>query len=511
MLWKIEIMKYDSSLFLVVVAVLSNTLFVDVGATEAAVNESPIVAPTAVLTNGNAPIAAATAALTNVNETAAVTNGATDESAMDASSENVTDTAVNESVAETIATTVAPTEAKTLGPVPVIKSTCYNNTNEIFEISLDDRLLYKTKKFILCPNTVYNIGIYGFNATFAGIIDGQYPLSPRMNTIIQCGESGESSNNCTLFGGDWGLITVPVLNGLDFDTSDILIQGITFESQNTYSLFIGLPGNNFVMDDCIIKNQFNQGPIVFNNRGPFVGRRNLDRYDKYEDPMAKTYHYMKDLENGFFDDEMDEHRELKEIGPLHVTIQNSLIANNMQAETGQNLEFGLVTLRTDTHNLTMKNNLIIDNNYGDEMISSIGYALLNVGSEVHLIDNCFVDNQFFGTGMVVMNPGSSFTHSGNYATCSASKELTCPFIVSFDTEEAENLNEYNCHNNSDDATCGDYPVIGDGSCSVGRDDTPDISDTSGKEEDSSGVNLHISNFSRYVLLPTILLVINMNV
>jgi len=462
-------------------------------------------------------------------ENVAFTDGETDETAMNSLLTTAPVTALPAMNSST--TTVAPIDAATkeqnLRPVPVIKSTCYDNTREIFDISADDRLLYKTKKFMLCPNTVYDIGQFTFNETFTGITGGQYPLVPRMNTVIQCGESGEASNNCTLRGGSWGLITVPLLNELDFDTSDVLIKGLTFVEQDTFALFFGLPGTNFVVDDCVVKNQLNEGPIVFNNRGPWQMRRNLRKYDKYEDPMAKIYHYMKDLEDGSLDDEMDEHRELQGgIETLHVTIQNSLIENNTQSEMGVNLEFGVITFRVDSHNVTIKNNLFVDNHYGDEMKSSIGYALLNVGSAVNLIDNCFVDNQFFGSGMIVMNPNSVFQHSGNYATCSTREKLTCPFIVSFETEEAENLNVYDCYDSAD-SDCSYYKVIGDDRCNVDRDGSMSdmssesddeakerrdgsMSDMSSESEDEAKESSGFSMFSRYVVLPTILLVINMN-
>jgi len=518
-------MKYDhrSSSVFILVALLGSSLFVDVKAQGTEGLTSAILTTEAVaVTDGEGDSSLTTTIATAVEtvSTALVTN---DFDGMEALSDS---NSTMETPADTLPPTDAPTEAPVTnaptGPVPVLKSTCYDNTNDIYEVSKDDRLLYENKKFILCPNTVYDIGIYRFNETFSGIIDGQYPLVPRMNTIIQCGESGDVSNNCTIRGGDWGLITVPLIHELDFDTSDVLIKGITFESQVLFSIFFGLPGTNFVIDDCVIKNNVNQGPIIFNNRGPWNFRRHLSRYDKYEDPWAKVHHYMNDLQAG----KMDEHRELQndDIATLHATIKDSVIQNNTQAVTGHNLEFGIITFRVDTHNATFKNNLFIDNNYGDEALSSIGYALLNVGSEVHLNDNCFVDNSFFGSGMIIMNPGSLFDYKGNYATCSDREKLTCPFVVSFKTEQAEEDNDYNCYDNAAGTTCGYFPVAGKDSCNVNRDGTADkmeavvvvdppvVTDTVTEPPSvgSSGFILAISNISLYMLLPAILLVAIIN-
>jgi len=359
-------------------------------------------------------------------------------------------------------TTVLPSDKPSMLPteipLPVIKDTCYDNLNEIYDIIEDDRLLQTMKKFVLCPNTVYNVGRLRGNETFWGIVDGQYPLIPRMNTIFQCGQDGSVENNCVIKGGDWGMISVPLLYSEDYDTSNVLVKGITFESNELFSIFWGLPGTNVTVDDCIVRNDANEGPIVLNNIGPWDVRRNRrvmevvkgKDYDQYENRWERVHHYMNDLKDGVFDDVVKTksknnlRRELNQIDPLYITIQNVVLQNNTQGIEGWNIEYGLVTLRNENHVATFKNNLIIGNNYGDKAKAPMGYFMGNEGSHVNLENNCFADNELFGPGMVIMYPGSTFTRSGNQATTSSGHDVDCQFIISFETWEDESNYNYRC-------------------------------------------------------------------
>jgi len=366
-------------------------------------------------------------------------------------------------------------------PLPVMKETgCYNNLDEIFEISEDDRLLEETKKFVLCPHTTYEVGQYRCSGESddmtCGIMNGQKPLVPRSNTIIQCGEDGLVSNGCIIKGGDWGLITVPLLYEHDYETSNVLIKGITFEANELFSIFFGLPGKNVVVDDCIVRNDFNQGPIVLNNIGPWNFRRSRKLtlteggkdYSQYQNRWERVHNYMIDMKNGDFDQEVENNSQnlrsrglklkagtTKDIDPLYITFQNMIIENNKQGTEGMNIENGLITLRNKNHVATFKHNYIAGNNYSDSNFASVGYALSNAGSEVNLVDNCFADNNFFGPGMVLMKSTSKFTSNGNQVTYTADNTRStfdnCEFIVSYETEES---NDYKCDNliNNQDET-----------------------------------------------------------
>ena len=66
---------------------------------------------------------------------------------------------------------------------------CYDNLDDVFDDISDDTKLNTTKRYVLCPNTVFDLG-FGLPGA-VGIENGQKPLTPRPNTEYSCGEDGE--------------------------------------------------------------------------------------------------------------------------------------------------------------------------------------------------------------------------------------------------------------------------------------------------------------------------------
>jgi hypothetical protein len=101
--------------------------------------------------------------------------------------------------------------------------------------------------FNLCPNTIYTIG--EANATNPCCFDGDVPLRTSAYLTVQCGFTGESSNNCTILGGANQLMslgrhqsneTAPYSN----------FKGITFANADDISILLMTDGE-FLFEDCI--------------------------------------------------------------------------------------------------------------------------------------------------------------------------------------------------------------------------------------------------------------------
>lgn len=72
--------------------------------------------------------------------------------------------------------------------VKVQAQECYDNLDAIFdELGSDGADLEAEKIFVLCPNTVFDVG----TLEAGEFVGGQIPIVPRSNTIISCGEDGE--------------------------------------------------------------------------------------------------------------------------------------------------------------------------------------------------------------------------------------------------------------------------------------------------------------------------------
>jgi hypothetical protein len=140
----------------------------------------------------------------------------------------------------------APTD-KTMPPTSA--DGCYTSLDAIYSVISDDNKLFEPKRFVMCPGTVVDIG---FLVPGVGIDGGEVPIVPRSNTEYLCGEDGKSENNCTIRGGDFGLIAVPVFFRQDLTVNNVQIRGFTFVGQVQYGAFIAVHGN-IDFFDCVYR------------------------------------------------------------------------------------------------------------------------------------------------------------------------------------------------------------------------------------------------------------------
>jgi hypothetical protein len=65
----------------------------------------------------------------------------------------------------------------------LLKPDCFTNLTELNEFT-KRKDPFIVEKFILCPNTVFEIGVFGINGECC--VDGMAPLDPPSNTHILC-------------------------------------------------------------------------------------------------------------------------------------------------------------------------------------------------------------------------------------------------------------------------------------------------------------------------------------
>jgi hypothetical protein len=125
---------------------------------------------------------------------------------------------------------------------------CFTNLTDIFvaEGNVADTNVLRT--YTLCANTVFSIGF--IDSTTGNIVEGDYPITPRANTIYKCGDSGSSTNNCTLTTGSVGLLHAgniypePLVNST--------IQGLTFAAFVDYGVAV-FSGGQVTFVDCVFR------------------------------------------------------------------------------------------------------------------------------------------------------------------------------------------------------------------------------------------------------------------
>ena len=126
-------------------------------------------------------------------------------------------------------------------------SSCFSNTTEIFDhLSAQDP--FSSNTYILCPNTVFNIGYANSGSCCE---DGDFPLYGRTNTRYQCGEDGSSANNCTFVGGTIQLVMSPLAFN-EQEAANVVVQGVTFTEAGLMSVQLVLAGDITCLD-CIFE------------------------------------------------------------------------------------------------------------------------------------------------------------------------------------------------------------------------------------------------------------------
>ena len=127
-------------------------------------------------------------------------------------------------------------------------SSCFANTTQIYE-HLTDQPELSFNTYILCPNTVFNIGYVDSQGECCE--DGYLPLTARSNTRFQCGEDGSSANNCTLMGGTIQLMMSQAAFG-DVKAVNVVVEGITFTKAGLSTVPASLAGDLTLLD-CIFE------------------------------------------------------------------------------------------------------------------------------------------------------------------------------------------------------------------------------------------------------------------
>lgn len=133
--------------------------------------------------------------------------------------------------------------APTFSPAPstiMMRDDCFADLGEIhaMERSVEDTSV--KRKYVLCPGRTFQMGVWTDDGE---IKDGEPFIALRPNAVYQCGEDGSRFNNCVLKGGDFGLASYyGVFEGIYETVPGVEIRGLTFESQNLFSVLLQAAG-----------------------------------------------------------------------------------------------------------------------------------------------------------------------------------------------------------------------------------------------------------------------------
>ena len=399
----------------------------------------------------------------------------------DPTEENTTTTTTTTSTTWTDTNTSAPSQAPTIMTMPPTSvDGCYTSLDDIFIVIGDDSKLFEPKRFVLCPGTLVEVG---FLIPGVGIDKGQRPFVPRSNTEYLCGEDGSSTNNCTISGGDFGLLSVPVFFRQDLTVTNVQVRGFTFVGQMQYASFIAVNGD-ISFYDCIFRDTSNFGAMVFNFDSSDDFSRRLLLEDEEEDeesfnPWDHALSYVQRYQKGGGTTWSQQQRLVTEDGELADdvdlpsstrnnhhhhdrdlqtypddamfagTVKDCLFDNLAPVERELGVEFGIFTVKGPDHRVTIEDSMFSNNHYGNQQLTPIGYAMLFQGCELNLTRVCYVDNDFRGNAVVLLemtkNPLVEGTQmmTSNYVT-TKDADLNCPFAAYFATEDDRRNSNFTC-------------------------------------------------------------------
>ena len=137
--------------------------------------------------------------------------------------------------------------APTVYVTPVITfESCFDDLTDIYVLERDLDEASILRKYVLCPGTKFNIGIVDDDGV---ISEGQHTIQLRPNVIYQCGEDGKRSNGCIVEGGDFGLTSFyGVYNDIYETVENVVIKGLTFQSQQLFSVVLEAAGDISFLD-----------------------------------------------------------------------------------------------------------------------------------------------------------------------------------------------------------------------------------------------------------------------
>jgi len=304
---------------------------------------------------------------------------------------------IEPSVIESSAT--SPTESLAIpSPAPSDKrGDCFQDLGKIQALERGVKDTSVTRMYILCPDKTFDMGVW----TEEGEIkDGQPFLALRPNVIYQCGHDGSRTNNCILKGGDFGVASYyEVYNGIHEAVPGVEIKGLTFESQNLFSVILKSAGD-ITFTGCAFKGNSNNVPVLM-------------QWEEKEDTFS-VYNHLEESEG------------LKQV----VTFEDCVFRDNAVDDS---LSFPGIIENTFNSELIVRNCLFQDNIYGsNNNPASTGYAIRSFGP-LTLESTCFVDNVFFNNGPVLVY-GAQYSASDNYVE-SSQKDLTCELGALFSSRD----------------------------------------------------------------------------
>jgi hypothetical protein len=124
---------------------------------------------------------------------------------------------------------------------------CLTTTSEL---SLKESMvkdLTVTREYILCGNTIYNIG---FLDSFGTVLSGGYDMIQlRPNLHLKCGATGSRENKCLVASGDIQLDGTSLSGVPSNNVDNVVITGLTFLDASQHTVWINKPGN-VLFRDC---------------------------------------------------------------------------------------------------------------------------------------------------------------------------------------------------------------------------------------------------------------------
>jgi hypothetical protein len=148
-----------------------------------------------------------------------------------------------DSVAPSDTPSLFPT-APTISPAPstvMMRDDCFADLGDIYALERDVEDTSVKRKYVLCPGRTFQMGVWTDDGE---IKDGEPFLALRPNVVYQCGQDGSRFNNCILRGGDFGVASYyGLFEGIYETVPGVEIHGVTFESQNLFSVLLQAAGD----------------------------------------------------------------------------------------------------------------------------------------------------------------------------------------------------------------------------------------------------------------------------
>mmetsp|Transcript_14894 Transcript_14894/g.28199 ORF Transcript_14894/g.28199 Transcript_14894/m.28199 type:complete len:433 (-) Transcript_14894:280-1578(-) len=330
---------------------------------------------------------------------------------------------------------------------------CFNSTVLLFEAMLRGNS-FIAQTYIVCPNTRLQIGFFRQDGSCC---DGEAPLVLRSRSVVKCGESGESSNNCTLVGGQAHVFFVGSYFS-DALAQDVRVEGFTFEQAEFISVAIGNRGD-ITFKNCIWQENENSAVAFVAYAGP-DDDGDARRLSDTEDLQAQN------STNGFFEEWVnkkmqqalalqtmpalpghhpDEHNRGLQVPFLcFTTFENCQFINNKQGlvvASGIPL-LGVVNIIAPFNPTTIRDCTFRGNLFDGSDGQPNGYAVQSLGADLTIERTCFFDNSFIGFGPVQAFAGAPLTLEDTFTT--PDDLVYCEFAATSDSPVPTSVNDLVC-------------------------------------------------------------------